>query len=64
MAALNYYLGLPRGSGENPEVVTAGTATAGTAVDVELRMQMILVPGRPASPARMSSNLRRCCLRS
>jgi hypothetical protein len=39
MAALNYYLGLRRGAEMNPENVTAGTATAGTAVDVEVRLQ-------------------------
>lgn len=40
MAAVNYYLGLARGSNANPLGVTLGTSSAGTAVDVELRVQM------------------------
>jgi hypothetical protein len=40
MAVVNYFAGLARGSGSNPEVVVSGTATAGSAVDVELRMQI------------------------
>lgn len=40
MAALNYYLGLTRGADGNPENVVAGTSSAGTAVDVEMRMQI------------------------
>jgi len=40
MAAVNYYLGAKRGSNINPFGVTAGASTAGTAVDVELRIQI------------------------
>jgi hypothetical protein len=40
MAALNYYLGATRGANINAFNVTAGTSTAGTAVDVELRIQI------------------------
>ena len=40
MAALNYYLGAKRGSTINPFDLTAGTSTVGTAVDVELRIQI------------------------
>jgi hypothetical protein len=40
MAALNYYLGLPRGAGGAMGNVVAGTSSAGTAVDVEVRIQM------------------------
>lgn len=40
MAALNYYLGLARGANNNIYNVTAGTSTAGTAVDVELNIQI------------------------
>ena len=40
MAALNYYLGLQRGANFRPEEVTAGVTTAGTAVDVELNIQI------------------------
>jgi hypothetical protein len=39
MAAANFYLGLVRGANNNPFAVTAGNASAGTAVDVEVRMQ-------------------------
>lgn len=39
MAAVNYYIGLKRGASNNPGGITATTATVGTAVDVELRMQ-------------------------
>lgn len=40
MAALNYYLGVKRGAPINPNNVTAGTGSAGTAVDVEVRLQI------------------------
>ena len=40
MAALNYYLGLQRGANFRPEEVTAGTSSAGTAVDVEVNIQI------------------------
>lgn len=40
MAAVNYFIGLKRGAGNNPGAITATTATVGTAVDVELRMQI------------------------
>ena len=40
MAAVNYYLGLKRGAPFNVNKVTYGTATAGTAVDVEVRIQI------------------------
>lgn len=39
MAAVNYYLGLKRGDLFREGQVQAGTATVGTAVDVELRIQ-------------------------
>lgn len=39
MAAVNYYLGLKRGAQDTPSQVVAGTSTAGTAVDVEVRIQ-------------------------
>ena len=34
-----YYLGLKRGAEHNPENVTAGTSTAGAAVDIEVRLE-------------------------
>jgi len=34
-----YYLGLKNGQEFNPENVTAGTSTAGAAVDVEVRLE-------------------------
>lgn len=42
MAQLNYYVGLKRGVGTNLKGsnLVAGTASAGTAVDVELNMQI------------------------
>lgn len=40
MAALNYYLGLKRGAANSPNAVVDGPATAGTAVDVEVRLQI------------------------
>ena len=40
MPAVNYYLGLKRGDSNNPGNVVAGTATIGTAADVELRIQI------------------------
>lgn len=40
MAALNYYLGLQRGANANVYNVTAGTSSAGTAVDVEVNVQI------------------------
>lgn len=40
MAAVNYYLGVKRGAAVNVNNVVASTATAGTAVDVELRLQI------------------------
>ena len=40
MAALNYYLGLKRGANMRPEEVVAGTSSAGTAVDVEVNIQI------------------------
>lgn len=40
MAALNYYLGLKRGAENKPEQVVASTAPAGTAVDVEVNIQI------------------------
>lgn len=40
MAAVNYYLGLRRGDSANPGNVQVGTATVGTAVDVEVRIQI------------------------
>jgi len=39
MAANNFYLGLKRGGIMDVESVTAGTSSAGTAVDVEVRLQ-------------------------
>jgi hypothetical protein len=40
MAALNYYLGVKRGAGNQPDLVVAGQASAATAVDVEVRIQI------------------------
>jgi hypothetical protein len=40
MPAVNYYLGLKRADDFNAEKVQAGTATVGTAADVELRIQI------------------------
>lgn len=40
MPAVNYYLGVKRGAPLNVHGVVAGTATAGTAVDVEVRLQI------------------------
>lgn len=40
MAAVNYYIGVKRGAPLNANNVVAGTSSAGTAVDVELRMQI------------------------
>ena len=41
MAAVNYYLGLKRGKqGTNAGDVVIATSTQGTAVDVELRIQI------------------------
>jgi len=40
MAAVNYYLGVKRGAALNVNQVTIGSATAGTAVDVEVRVQI------------------------
>lgn len=40
MSAVNYYLGLQRGGIMDPESVTAGTSSAGTAVDLEVRIQI------------------------
>jgi len=40
MAALNYFLGVKRGDPLNVNNVVSGTATAGTAVDVEVRLQI------------------------
>lgn len=40
MAALNYYLGVKSGDGVNPGLVQAGTSSVGTAVDVEVRLQI------------------------
>ena len=40
MAAVNYYLGVKRNALLNVNNVVAGTATAGTAVDVEVRLQI------------------------
>lgn len=40
MAAVNYYIGVKRGAPLSINSVTAGTSSAGTAVDVELRMQI------------------------
>ena len=40
MAALNYYLGLQRGANNQIYLVTAGTSSAGTAVDVEVNIQI------------------------
>jgi hypothetical protein len=38
--SLNYYLGLKRGANFLPDKVVAGTSTAGTAVDVEVNIQI------------------------
>lgn len=40
MAAVNYYIGGPRGINNNPGKLTVGTSSAGTAVDVEVRLQI------------------------
>ncbi len=41
MAQLNYYLGVKRGDlPQTVKIVTAGTTTAGTAVDVEVNIQI------------------------
>lgn len=40
MAAVNYYIGVKRTAPLNTHNVVAGTATAGTAVDVEVRLQV------------------------
>lgn len=40
MAAVNYYIGFKRGDGANPYAAVIGTTTSGTAVDVELRIQI------------------------
>lgn len=40
MAALNYFLGVKRNAALNVNNVVAGTATAGTAVDIEVRLQI------------------------
>jgi hypothetical protein len=40
VAAVNYYLGMKRGADMKPVNVVIGTATAGTAVDVEVRIQI------------------------
>lgn len=40
MAAVNYYIGVKRGAPLSLNAVVAGTASAGTAVDVEVRMQI------------------------
>jgi hypothetical protein len=40
MAAVNYYLGLKRGAEFKKDLVVAGTTTSGTAVDVEVRLQI------------------------
>lgn len=40
MAALNYYIGVKSGDGLNLGAVQAGTSSVGTAVDVEVRLQI------------------------
>lgn len=40
MPAVNYYIGVKRGAPLNVNNVVAGTSSAGTAVDVEVRMQI------------------------
>ena len=40
MAALNYYVGIKRGGDNTTFSAVSGTSSAGTAVDVEVRMQM------------------------
>lgn len=40
MAALNYFVGIKRNGALNVNNLNAGPATAGTAVDVEVRMQI------------------------
>ncbi len=40
MAAVNYYLGVKRGANLSINQVTAAASTAGTAVDVEVRLQI------------------------
>ena len=37
---VNYYLGLKRGGNFRPEEVVAGTTSAGSAVDVEVNIQI------------------------
>ncbi len=37
---VNYYLGLKRGDNFRPEEVVAGTTSAGSAVDVEVNIQI------------------------
>ena len=43
MAQTNYYVGVKRGTGTNlrGNNLTAGTSSAGTAVDIELNMQIV-----------------------
>lgn len=40
MAAVNYYYGLKRGANANPGSVVVATSSQGTAVDVEVRVQI------------------------
>lgn len=40
MAAVNYYAGLKRGGSNKVFDVVSGTSSAGTAVDIEVRMQI------------------------
>lgn len=40
MAAVNFYAGFKREAQNNPNLVVAGTSSAGAAVDVEVRMQI------------------------
>ena len=40
MAAVNYYLGVKRGAPLNVNNVTIDTTSAGTAVDIEVRLQI------------------------
>ncbi len=40
MAAVNYFIGVKRGAPLNINNVVAGPTSAGTAVDVEVRMQI------------------------
>ncbi len=37
---VNYYIGAKRGSTDSPGDITSGTSSAGSAVDVEIRMQI------------------------